>query len=220
MIRLMSSPIRKKGRVTGFKDVDVHKGSSHLQGNVSVTNLIQTEIAKKMCPSNSVTKRFICESRLREEVWHNIPLYKIPVFEHWDSAGLEIVKEDYLIVLSILIYIGWKLDRFRPVIYKKGINDKGLPFKEGQLSELDGVQQPFIDVQFMFIPQYIRWYHSSYINEIGKDFCLPFTKEPEPQGAGSSGVVTKQIIAAGYFLETEDSGRTVKNLQVCSLQKL
>ena len=179
--------------------------------------MIQKAITDSMYPSNSVTKLFICESRLREKIWSRYSLHDIPVFEHWDLGSLESVKEDYMIVLSILIYIGWNLSRFRNVIYYKGINDKSLPFQEGQLSELEGLQQRFIKVQYMFKPQTIEWYNASHVNEIGKDFCLPFTKEPELQGAGSSGEVTKRTIAAGYFLEIKDDGRIVKDPQVSSL---
>ena len=217
MVQLLSCLVQRKGRAERSEENNVQKWSCYLGNNMSITDSIQAAIEKNMYPSNSTTDKFICESRLRDEVWSKFPLHNIPTFEHWDPAGLEIVKDDYLVVLSILIYIGWNVGRFRPVIYKKGINDRSLPFHEGQLYELEGLQQRFIEVQYMFQPHPIKWYHASYVNNIGKDFCLPFTKEPELQGVGSSGEVTKRTIAAGYFLEIRDDGEIAKNLKVSSL---
>ncbi|KAL9101364.1 MAG: hypothetical protein Q9163_003366 [Psora crenata] len=163
------------------------------QGDVPpITIAIQEKIRAEMYRRGSATERFICEARLRENIWSKFSLNEIPTFEHWDPKGLDIVKEDYTLAGNLTASEWLSL--------KMGLNDDSLPFEESKLLGLGGLRQQFIELQFIFKPQTIKWWYR-----------LPFTKEPELLGKGSSGEVTKRTIAPGYFVEIREHKKAFPN---------
>ncbi|KAL8717866.1 MAG: hypothetical protein Q9225_004935 [Loekoesia sp. 1 TL-2023] len=156
---------------------------------------IQGEIEAAMYHGDSDSEKFICEWRLNQ-VWSNYTLEQISAFQYWDKKELDMIKRDYVKVLSILILIGWPLNRFRPVFYVKDklkLDDSKLFYKKGNLRQLEGQERSFLSTQYLFKPEVIIAGPKAYIQEVQKESRLPFTDESEPLGQVSFNYEVKNL---------------------------
>ena len=144
---------------------------------------------------------FICKYDL-EQVWADRPL--IQIFPSYDSEDREDIRENYICVLSILIYIGWTdMSRFRPLFLREvGHADANLPFTD--LTFLGTSGHMFSLHQHEFKPVVIEERNERYIQNIPTEHRLPFIHEPELMGNGSYGSVTKRVIAPRCLRNKED----------------
>jgi hypothetical protein len=125
----------------------------------------------------------------------------------WDESN---AMEDYLRIMSILIYINFRnWDNFRKVFIDRHRQDKNLPFcdlealkKDDFLGEVDG--KKFYDEQWIFCPIKIQEREKAY--DLDGPERLPWIDSPSLIGEGASGRITKQTIAAGFL---EYDNRTV-----------
>ena len=152
---------------------------------------------------------FICKYDL-EQVWADRPLSQI--FPSYDSEDWEDIRENYMCVLSILVYIGWTdMSRFRPLFLREpGHDDANLPFTD--LTFLGTSGHMFSLHQHEFKPVVIEERNERYIQNIPTERRLPFIHEPKIMGNGSYGSVTKRIIAT-RCLRNEENNKV--NPEVC-----
>lgn len=162
---------------------------------------IQQAIKGKMHRQNTA-QMFICRDDLKQ-VWapHALShMFPNLVSEDWNS-----IREEYICVLSILIYIGWTdWSRFRPLFLREsGRDDSCLPFAD--LAFLETSELVFSSHQHSFTPVVIEEHNQPHIQVIKPEYRLPFMDEPESLGTGGYGSVTKRVIAPRCLWNSEDN---------------
>lgn len=161
---------------------------------------IQRKIEDGMYLGNDSSKKFICRTRL-DSIWSEVNLQAIPGFEKYPEPERLKAKQDYVLVLSILIYMGWSdLHRFRPVFMRARLDDKHLFFDDGQLRQwLGRATNTFLTCQYHFKPAIISRKPVAFKQFIDTRDRLPFTKEPVTLGSGGYGTVSLRVIAPRCF---------------------
>ena len=174
---------------------------------------IQESLGESMHLRDSIPEKFICKEKL-DKVWLQHPVKIIPAFENLSENELKAVERRFLRVLSILIFIGWDLVRFRPVFLRTDLDDSKLFFSKEQLQELGLNAQAFYDSQSIFKPVVIKQSPEVSKQNIDINHRLPFITKPELLGKGGFGEVTKRVIAAGCFEETRVDEPPISNQEV------
>ncbi|KAG8530305.1 uncharacterized protein KY384_004807 [Bacidia gigantensis] len=169
---------------------------------------IQGEIKAAMYLPNRMSEKFITKEKL-DEIWDRHPPSSILAFENLNREELKALKTDYLRVLSLLVLIGWDLQRFRPVFLRSDLKDSNLFFSLAQLDVLGAQKEIFHDYQFMFKPVVIEHNEGNDKQTVDQNHRLPFIDNPEPLGRGGSGEVTKRTIAAECFAEVLSDGTSL-----------
>ena len=196
---------------------------------------VQTAICGKMYNSENpsdTSKTFICYHDLRD-LWREHDLISLFPPELNDGERKKI-KDQYLQVLSILIFIGWSSDdilaRFRSeflraILLRDDANlpfnlhaDANLPFNEAQLAFLGSSANMFRQQQFAFIPAIIEESGDGYIQMIDGNRRLPFSEQPVHIGDGAYGNVTQVVIAARCFRNLSDPRRKTESIEVSYLK--
>ncbi|KAG8531717.1 uncharacterized protein KY384_003349 [Bacidia gigantensis] len=168
-----------------------------------VTSKIQRSIKKCFHQSNSNGERFICKRGL-QSVWTDHQVESIPAFkaEGFNGKDYKVIKERFLVVLSIVIFIDWdNLEAFREVFVEQKLDDNALFFNEDQLRGLRGGKDNFLTQQYLFRPTVIEERSDCFIQNIPSDHRLPFISEPERLGEGGYGAVTKRYVAVRCLKE-------------------
>ena len=171
---------------------------------------IQNAIRRSMYLQKDMAHMFICKHDLRL-LWADCPLQSI--FPSFSPGERQSIRQDYICVLSILIYIAWSdWNRFRPLFLKQpGRKDADLPFQD--LDFLGTSEQMFSSYQYAFTPVVIEEHNQKHIQEIQTEYRLPFINDPEDMRMGGYGSVTKRVIAPRCLRNKED---TKENSEVCS----
>ena len=170
---------------------------------------IQDAINRKMCRPQTPYE-FICKHDLNE-VWPDERLRNL--FPNFSWEECKTIRESYICVLSILVYIDWGdlKTRFRPVFLREAErDDEHLPFTD--LDFLGTSRQMFASFQHAFTPVVIQEHNKNYIQDIPTESRLPFLHEPEDVGLGGYGSVTKRAIAPRYLRNQADNK---ENPDVC-----
>ena len=196
---------------------------------------VQTAICGKMYNSENpsdTSKTFIRYHDLRD-LWREHDLISLfpPGF---NDDQRQQIKDQYLQVLSILIFIGWSSDdilatfRFefcRAILLRDNANlrfnlhaDANLPFNEAQLAFLGSSANMFGQQQFAFIPAIIEESGDGYIQMIDGNRRLPFSEQPVHIGEGAYGNVTQVVIAARCFRNLSDPRRRTESIEVSYLK--
>lgn len=161
--------------------------------------------------------RFICTQRLLYEFWNKHRVEKIAAFQNYDKEVFNKIRNGFLRVLSIVIFIEWNdLFRFEPVFVKEGLDDNSLFFDEGQLEDMESGIDNFIAQQYLFKPEIIKHTQYSYIQHIDAVRRLPFIGEPELLGKGGYGCVSKKQIAPHCLEIISEENVTNRNSDVSS----
>ncbi|KAG8530196.1 uncharacterized protein KY384_004696 [Bacidia gigantensis] len=184
----------------------------------SIELKIQSELKSAMYNPEVPGKRFITYEKLCA-VWANTSIDSIESFRSFFLEELQLVRRNYMRVLSILIYIGWDLARFRPVFLRCDLDDDKLCFDSDQLHELGELAPNFNDVQYIFKPVQID--SRPEIQSVSTKLRLPFTSMNEMSGTDGPGVVSRRVIAAGQFIESigGKSTRTNKDPMVVACKQ-
>ena len=146
---------------------------------------------------------FICKHDL-DLLWAEYPLRNI--FPKFTPDEIEATRDNYIRVLSILIYVGWAdlRSRFRPVFLReKGRDDTHLPFSDVTFLGTSG--QVFSSHQYAFTPTIIEEHNEKHIQEISIEYRLPFIGEPKNMRVGGYGSVTEREIAPRCLWNKEEN---------------
>ena len=178
-----------------------------------ITLDIQREIAESMYFNENGAKTFICRSRI-EQIWSRHSIRDIPGFGNFTIDERNDVRSSFMLVLSIVIYMGWsELQRFRAVFMRTGLDDSGLFFTEDQLiNGLGRVTRTFLATQYQFKPAIIQRKREAFKQIIESSWRLPFTQE-EFLGQGGFGSVTRRTVAPRCF--SDEVTGTRENSEVC-----
>ena len=177
---------------------------------------IREEIASKMHRAGDPTKRFMTEEVLRG-IWKaDAKLIHLGNILKLNSDEKDIVEKDLLQTLTILVMICWtNWARFKDIFLhhqtakgKRDRTDRAIceyTF-EGLVSQSflnsSAKAQSFLDNRYSFQPLFIE--EGKIIVKKDKGWRLPFQDESgEVIGNGSYGEVTKEVIAARQFRNSE-----------------
>ena len=172
----------------------------HAFNDHDITLDIQRKIEDGMYLDNDESKKFICRTKL-DSIWSEVNLQTIPEFANFHESERLKAKQDFILVLSILICMGWhELQRFRPVFMRAGLDDNHLFFDDGQLRQrLGRATSTFLTFQYHFKPEIIRRRPVAFKQFVDTRVRLPFMKEPVKLGSGGYGTVSLRVIAPRCF---------------------
>ena len=148
------------------------------------------------------SKMFISDSELRA-VWQEYTLSTIFPAQRWTLEQWQQIRQKYLKVLSILIWIDWTpiAENFRAAFFMHSDrSDASLPFSMDKLSFLAGSGLTFFQSQFAFLPTIIQEKDEKYVHELKPFERLPFIEEACEIGSGGFGDITKVVIAPRCLL--------------------
>ena len=174
----------------------------------SVQDAIRTRMHNAEDPSDA-SRVFICEDDL-QRAWQNHDLKTIFPPTKYSREELETIRDRFLRVLSVLIFIGWSSDdlvnKFRSQFLRVvGREDNNLPMNKEKLEEfLDTSFYMFWHLQFAFCPAIIQESGYSHIQRIETDRRLPFSGKPVEVGGGAYGRVSQVTIAPRCLRHTEN----------------
>ena len=172
-----------------------HRAQSHDFNLFEDLNQIRADM-RELMEHKDQQKRFICPHRLKDELWVNHRVDQIEAFQGYDQKGRTEIRQRFLKVLSILIFIEWNdLTRFEPVFVKENLNDGSLPFTRDQIRDMETGVDYFLDAQYIFIPQVIIQKTAGWIQSVPADFRLPFLDTENLIAMGGFGEVTRREIA-------------------------
>ena len=171
---------------------------------LDVYNAIERKMHRQHTPHIFISKYDL------EQVWADHPLSQI--FPTYDPEERESIRQNYIRVLSTLVYIGWSdMSRFRPLFLREvGRDDASLPFTN--MTFLGTSEHMFSTYQHAFKPVVIEERNERHIQNIPTEHRLPFMHEPEFMGSGGYGSVTKRVIAPRCLRNEEDNK---DNPEVC-----
>ena len=140
---------------------------------------------------------FISGSELRA-VWEHYDLSTIFPQRGWTFEQYQQIRNEYLKILSILIWIGWRdlVGQFRALFFTRpDRKDRNLPIAEENLSFLGGSALTFYVMQYAFVPVVIHDMDKMHVHRLGPLERLPFIEETYAIGCGGFGEVSKVVIA-------------------------
>jgi hypothetical protein len=189
---------------------DIRKAREALERRAEITRKVRDDLWSALKNRDSGPKRFVCYADLNR-IWDYSRII-VPLAQglDWcDQASLSQAKENFLRVMSTLVWIGWdRWDEFGFLflhhVNARGVRnrrDEDLPFKDTSFLRTDPLRISFKDEQYIFNPTAIveddPEEESEYVEYSDKD-RLPFAYS-EPIGRGGSGTVTKEEIPPLYF---------------------
>jgi len=167
---------------------------------------MQKKIEHAMYRLDEASHEFICEAATKG-VWSRDDLRDVLQPDIWESSELAIIEKKFIKVLSILVHIGWeRLGDFRDLFLNYASNtgssrrtDDTLPFTGGRLEFLGPSKRMFNEKQYAFIPVILREHESGAVQQVERQYRLPFTEENVNLGCGGYGKVQKVGVAPGYL---------------------
>lgn len=166
---------------------------------------IHQAIENAMRHRHDLSKRFICEPDLRQ-IWGTFGLQTIFPSRSWNTQTIDVIRNEYLKVLSILIYVGITpsdlMAHFRAqfVGYPNQRSDRNLPLHSKELSFLQGrLRRAFCEEQYAFIPVVIEERENSHVQIVESERRLPFLEGSVEIGWGGYGRITEVTIAPRQF---------------------
>lgn len=145
-------------------------------------------------------KKFMCPYRLKAEFWTKYDVKDIKAFRNYDNNVFPKIKQSYLIVLSILIWIKWDDLLLFNVLFveapEQDLNDENLVFDEAKLrrSEIRNIFG-FREAQYLFRPEVIIRKPDGWIQHIDPQRRLPFVERLEPIAKGGFAAVKRGSVA-------------------------
>jgi hypothetical protein len=209
------SSLFKKGNKTEDEEErrqreDNRRAREALERRAEITRKVHDDLWSALKNRDSGPKRFVCYADLNR-IWDYSRVI-VPLAQDldWcDQASLSQAKENFLRVMSTLVWIGWdRWDEFGFLFLHhentRGVRnrtDKDLPFKDTSFLHTDPLRISFKDEQYIFntivIIEDDPEEESEYVEYSDKD-RLPFAYT-EPICRGGSGTVTKEEIPPLYF---------------------
>ena len=181
---------------------------------------IYNAIKQQMRRPGDLSRRFICEHDLRE-IWGNFQLQTIFPSRSWDAQTINLIRNKYLKVLSILIYVGTNSLDLRAYFRAHFINhpnqrsDQNLPLSLSELSFLQGAHSDlFYEQQYAFIPVVIEEHESSHVQMVESNRRLPFIEDSNEIGWGGYGRITEVEIAPRQLY---NQAKQLENPRVCPI---
>ena len=179
----------------------------------SLQDAIRTRMYNADDPSDA-SRIFICEHDL-QTAWQNHNLNTIFPPTKYSPEEIETIRNRFLRVLSVLIFIGWSSDdlvnKFRSQFLRAGgREDNDLPIDKEKLKFLDASFYMFWQYQFAFCPAIILESGNSHIQRIETNRRLPFSGKPVEVGGGAYGRVSQVTIAPRCLRHTENSTENFK----------
>lgn len=161
---------------------------------------MREDIQSLMYRRDEDQKKFMCPHRLKTEFWTKYDVKDIKAFRNYDNNVFPKIKQSYLIVLSILIWIKWDdllLFNVRFVeAPEQDLNDENLVFDEAKLRrpEISSIFG-FREAQYLFRPEVIIRKPDGWIQDIDPQRRLPFVESPEPIAKGGFAAVNRGRVA-------------------------
>ena len=179
----------------------------------SLQDAIRTRMYNADDPSDA-SRIFICEQDLLN-AWQNHNLNTIFPPTKYNPEEIETIRNRFLRVLSVLIFIGWSSDdlvsKFRSQFLRAGgREDNDLPIDKEKLKFLDASFYMFWQYQFAFCPAIILESGNSHIQRIETNRRLPFSGKPVEVGGGAYGRVSQVTIAPRCLRHTENPTENFK----------
>lgn len=161
--------------------------------------------------------RFICPQKIHT-FWNEHRIDRISAFQNYDEEVLTKIKNRFLRVLSIVIFIEWNdLIRFNPVFVQEDLDDDSLFFDEHDLKEMVSGIDNFIAQQYLFKPEIIKHTKQAHIQFVPPIRRLPFIEGSEPLGSGAFGAVSKKRIAPHCLESISEDNVSILNPDVSSV---
>ncbi|KAK2790109.1 hypothetical protein FQN53_000349 [Emmonsiellopsis sp. PD_33] len=174
------------------------------------------DILAKMHKNGLPAEKFITLHDL-DQIWNNSCLATLGELvdgKRFDEETVDFIRRNLLRTLSILVHIRWDEWQQFGDMFLRHMDDTGTPdrvdekFEVATLYDLEGILEDnswaslFYDHICTFYPLIIKEGEN---HEPARNKRLPFINgELLPIGQGAYGKVTKEIIAAGQFIPSED----------------
>ena len=142
-------------------------------------------------------EQFMCYTKI-QDFWIKHDVGNIQDFQRYERPVFATIKQKYLRVLTIVVFIGWDgLKRFEPVFVKESLDDDSLFFDEDQLEHMKTGKEEFLQNQFLFKPETVKEKDDSYVQFVDAERRLPFDETDTLVGTGGFGAVTQRTIVSG-----------------------
>ena len=175
----------------------------YVEQPIDIEVSVQEALKKSMYNADDPARRFMGPQELMQ-FWEEFPIEKIPAFHNYSSSEIQTIEKEFLRVLSIAVFIGFDLKRFRPVFLRGGLDDASLFYHAEQLSELGAAANAFVDDQYMFKPEIIEQRTFNHPQRVPSKHRLPFIEKSDLMGSGGFGHFTRRKVAPGCFQRLGD----------------
>ena len=199
-----------------FSEMSKGPPTSHAKSRSERSGLnqqIQQGIEDIMYHRHDESKKFTTRQKL-EKIWSVHSIQDVPGLERLNALEAQTTRERFLVILSILIYMGWsELQRFRAVFIRTGLDDNHLLFDEQELVlGLGRAAKKFVKYQYYFKPVILR-------PTLGDLEILPSAQRlPIVENLNyelPAGATVSKIVVAPGCVQTESSGSLRANVEVC-----